>query len=486
MMTDTAFLITIGYLLVAMTLGLLARRGHAMTRLEQWGVAGRSMGPVMLYLLIGAGSISAYTFMGAPGWAYSKGVPVFYVVIYLSYLAMVAWYFGPKVWRLGIEFGHVTQASAIRDRYQSPALGALSALVMSIGTLAYAVLQTIGAAYILNVMSHGALPVWMGVWLVLAVMGVYLFISGQRAIGLTNAFQGALMLVVAWCTGLWAVHQFTGQWGFGAVFERFQTERPAWLTLPGADGTMSFSFWTTSIIVSMLSFMPPVWTQWMSARKARTLRRSATWLPSYYVIILPMVVVGFIGVWSLPDLARADTVALQLALTSMPPVLTGLLGAGTLAAAMSSCEPFIHSTALSWAKDIAQPLVGLGDRATTRLARWLLLPIMAGIVAPVAITEPSNLIMILLVGLGFAAQVLPAFIGIFLWPRATRAGVMAGILAGFAVTVLFTLVWRNPLDIHAGFWGLLLNLPVFVGVSRVTRPTETAVVERFFVIVRRM
>ena len=70
---------------------------------------------------------------------------------------------------------------------------------------------------------------------------------------------------------------------------------------------MSFSFWTTSIIVSMLSFMPPVWTQWMSASSAQTIRRSASWLPTYYVVILPLVVVGFIGIFSLPELERADT-----------------------------------------------------------------------------------------------------------------------------------------------------------------------------------
>ena len=114
-------LITLTYVAIAMVIGLRAKAGRSMNSLEEWGVAGRSMGPVTLYLLIAAGSVSAYTFMGAPGWAYSKGVAVFYVAIYLAYLALVAWYFGPKVWQFGEQFGHVTQASAISDRYQSPA-----------------------------------------------------------------------------------------------------------------------------------------------------------------------------------------------------------------------------------------------------------------------------------------------------------------------------------------------------------------------------
>ena len=473
-------LITLVYVAIAMVIGLRAKAGRSMDSLEEWGVAGRSMGPVTLYLLIAAGSVSAYTFMGAPGWAYSKGVAVFYVAIYLAYLALVAWYFGPKVWQFGEQFGHVTQASAISDRYQSPALGALAALVMAIGSVAYAVLQTIGSAYILFVMSGGLIPIWLGVVLVLACIAVYLYVSGQRAIGRTNAFQGVLMLIVAWAVGLWAVHSATGELSFAGVFERIQTDHSEFLTLPGAGGDMSFSFWTTSIIVSMFSFMPPVWTQWMSASSARTIRRSATWLPTYYVVILPMVVVGFIGIFSLPELARADTVVLEYAMQHLPVVLVGLLGAGTLAASMSSSEPFIHSVSLSLSKDVIQPVLKLSDAVTGKLARLLILPIMFLVIAPLAIAEPGSLVMILLVGLGFASQVMPAFIGMFFWPRASRLGVMAGIVVGFLITTAFTILWPHPMGIHAGFWGLMLNLPVFVVISLMTPSTNAEVVERFF------
>lgn len=473
--------ITLAYVAIVMMIGLRARiKGANMDSLEEWGVAGRSMGPVMLYLLIAAGSVSAYTFMGAPGWAYSKGVAVFYVATYLAYLALIAWYFGPKVWQFGAEFGHVTQASAIADRYQSPALGALAALVMAVGSVAYAVLQTIGSAYILFVMSGGLIPVWLGVVLVLTSIAVYLYASGQRAIGRTNAFQGVLMLVVAWAVGMWAVYSATGGLSFAGVFERIQAEHPEFLTLPGAREDMTYSFWTTSIIVSMFSFMPPVWTQWMSASSARTIRRSATWLPTYYVVILPMVVVGFIGIFSLPELVRADTVALEYAMQHLPVVLVGLLGAGTLAASMSSSEPFIHSVSLSLSKDVIQPLLKLSNATTGRLARLMIVPIMALVIAPLAIAEPGSLVMILLVGLGFASQVLPAFIGMFFWPRASRLGVMAGIVAGFLVTVAFTTLWSHPLGVHAGFWGLMINLPVFIGVSLMTPATNIDVIERFF------
>ncbi len=52
-------------------------------------------------------------------------------------------------------------------------------------------------------------------------------------------------------------------------------------------------------------------------------------------------------------------------------------------------------------------------------------------IAPLAIAEPGSLVMILLVGLGFATQVMPAFIGMFLWPRAPSWACWRALSLGF-------------------------------------------------------
>ncbi|HAO01861.1 MAG TPA: sodium:solute symporter, partial [Halomonas sp.] len=55
---------------------------------------------------------------------------------------------------------------------------------------------------------------------------------------------------------------------------------------------------------------------------------------------------------------------LEYAMQHLPVVLVGLLGAGTLAASMSSSEPFIHSVSLSVSKDVLQPLFKLSEGTT--------------------------------------------------------------------------------------------------------------------------
>jgi SSS family solute:Na+ symporter len=473
-------IITGSYLAIALVLGFSATLGRRMNAVEEWGVAGRSMGPVITYLLIGAGGVSAYTFLGAPGWAYSRGVPVLYVVVYLTFQALVAWYLGPRVWELGEKYGHLTQASAIRDRYESPALGALASLVTSIGILAYGVLQATGSGYILNVMSGGRIPVWVGIVFVLAVISAYLFRGGLRAIGVTNAFQGAMMFVIAWVVGIWATYEFTGQFWFSGAFERVQNEAPELMTLPGGTGEWSFQFWTTSILISMFSIFQNGWIFWMGARSKEAIRNAAMMLPTYYLVVLPMLVVGFMGIFTLPNLQETDTVAVQTAVDFLPVGIAGLLGAGTLAAAMSSTEPVVHAAALSYSVDVAQPMLNLSDQTVRRLARWLIFPLLFLIVAPIAIVNPASLVYILLVGYGFIGQAFPALVGMFFWPRATKQGAFWGLLAGFIVTLIFSVWVPNPLGVHAGIWGLLVNFPVFVVISLVTEPTSRSTVERFF------
>lgn len=472
--------ITLSYVIIAILLGYFSGQGKNMDNVEEWGVGSRSMGPIMMYLLIGAGGVSAYTFMGSPGWAYSKGAPALYVVVYLTYMAFLAWYFGPKVWELGKKYRHVTQSAAITDRYESRALGGLAGIVTSIGILAYAIIQTTGAAYILNVMSFGAIPIWAGVFISLGAISIYLYRSGLKAIGVTNAFQGALMLFVSFFIGLWATQQFTGGFSIAPIFERVKEDIPQFLTLPGALGDMNVTFWTTSILISFFSIWQTHWIQWMGANSKQSIRRSATMLPTFYLVLVPMIIVGVIGIFMYPDIGNPDHVAIQLAVDTMPVLVAGLLGAGTLAASMSSSEPCIHATALTYSKDVLQPILNWSDEVAGRATRRLIFPIMVLIIAPISIMQPASLVYILLIGYGFIAQAFPSIVGIFLWPRATKQGAFWGLFGGFIITVIFSFIIVHPLDIHAGIWGLIANGIIFVIVSLMTQPASRETIERFF------
>lgn len=83
--------------------------------------------------------------------------------------------------------------------------------------------------------------------------------------------------------------------------------------------------------------------------------------------------------------------------------------------------------------------------------------------------------------LGGCLQVLPSLIGAIYWKRGTKAGALAGLIAGVAVVLLTQFVWKTPfgISISSGAWGLLVNALTFVIVSLLTPKPDPAQVEKF-------
>lgn len=472
-------IITLAYVGIAILIGVTSARGRIMSRVEEWSISNRTLGFVVTYFLNAAGIISAFSMLGAPGLAYTSGVAICYVIIYVSLQEIVAFYVAPRVWALGSRLGHLTQAQAVAERYESKFLGAAFSVVTSLGLIAYAVTQALGCALVLNAMSGGRFPVWLGAVVVLGAMSVYIYVGGLRAIGWTNIFQGVLMFLVAWVAGMGVARAAYGSWWFGNLYRSILAKSPQHLTLPGALGNWGYAFWTTSILVSVFSVWPTGWVWYMGAKDLKVLRRSIALMPLFLLLMIPTLSLGFGAIELAPGLKLTDQAALTVATKFLPAGLAGLLGAGVLAAAMSSAEPCLHVIALTYANDVVSAVIHVPRQKLGQLARVLLVIVALGVVLPLTILRPATLVYITLIGYGFLGQAFPAVVGILAWPRATREGTTAGLLAGFLVTLVLNLKRVNPLGIHAGIWGLAVNAVLFFVVSLLTKPNKDAV-ERFF------
>lgn len=91
------------------------------------------------------------------------------------------------------------------------------------------------------------------------------------------------------------------------------------------------------------------------AKDLKVLRRSIALMPLFLFILIPTLSLGFAAITLIPGLKVPDQAALAVANAYLPPILAGLLGAGVLAAAMSSAEPCLHVTALTYAVDVISP-----------------------------------------------------------------------------------------------------------------------------------
>ena len=69
---NAALAIIAFFFVVAVALGLFARRGREMN-LEQWSLGGRGFGAIFVFLLMAGEIYTTFTFLGGSGWAYGRG-----------------------------------------------------------------------------------------------------------------------------------------------------------------------------------------------------------------------------------------------------------------------------------------------------------------------------------------------------------------------------------------------------------------------------
>ena len=225
----TVFLVTVGYLALSLAVGLFSGR-KASTGTEGYVAGDRDLGFFVLYFVLGASIFSAFSFLGGPGWAYSRGAAAFYIISYTSLGLVPMYFFGPRVAQLGRRFGYVTQAQLFAHRYHSRYISLILAVISLTAFVPYLTLQMQGAGYVFSVVTEGRMPVWAGAAITYGVVLLYVFRSGVMGVAWTNTFQGIIMMSLAWGLGLYLPYALHG--GIGPMFARLVETSPAMLTAP--------------------------------------------------------------------------------------------------------------------------------------------------------------------------------------------------------------------------------------------------------------
>lgn len=442
-------------------------------------VAGdRGFGTVLMYFVTGATIFSAFAFLGGPGWAYSRGGAAYYILSY-GVLGMAPFLaLGPWAARVGRVHGYVTQASMLAHRFQSRWVAIAAGSVSVIASLPYIALQMKGAGIVIEQVTGGHIPQWLGAAAAYGVVLAYVWHSGVMGVGWTNVFQGLFMITIAWALGLYLPYRLYG--GIGPMFERIAEVRPELLTAPGLGpdgGPWDPAEYSSAILVSALGFMmwPHLFMKAFAAKDEATIRRTIFLFPSFQVFLVPLFVIGFAGVLYPDPPPQADAVMPHIVLSSgLPELVVGLFCAGALAASMSTGDALVHGAASMAIEDIYRPLArkGVGDRERRTLIRRL--AVVTGVAGfTIALTSGRSLVGLLLVAYGAIVQLAPAVYAAFLWRRATAAGVVCGLAIGTVITGLLVIFPElRPFGLHEGLVGLAFNLAALVLVSLLTQAPD--------------
>jgi SSS family solute:Na+ symporter len=204
--------------------------------------------------------------------------------------------------------------------------------------------------------------------------------------------------------------------------------------------------------------------------------------PLFALIMLPVLLIGFAAVGKVDPtaIASADQILPYLVthVLGSSGFLLGLIGAGALAAAMSSADAITHGAAVEFTQDVYRIFKPKASDKEVVIVMRSAVVIIGLLALYVALFGAAGLISLLLGAYGSIVQFVPLVYGGLYWKKASKQGAIAGLIAGvFVNTYLQVILKINPLDINAGIWGLLVNLVIFIVISMIFKPSNKADVE---------
>ncbi len=246
-----------------------------------------------------------------------------------------------------------------------------------------------------------------------------------------------------------------------------------YVTIPALAILVKYDIYT-SLVGTDFSKLPSWVTYWSSVDKINPLVNITDINHDGIVQLAEIALDGDIVVLATPEIA------------GLPYVISGLIAAGGLAAALSTADGLLLTISNSLSHDIYYKIVDPQASTQKRVTiSKLLLLVVALVAAYVASLKPADILSLVGAAFSLAASALfPALVmGVF-WKRANQQGAIAGIVTGFVVCVYYMLhthplfggnisnQWFHIAAISAGVFGVPAGMLALIGVSLLTPATD--------------
>jgi SSS family solute:Na+ symporter len=448
---------------------------HRKMNLEQWTVGGRGFGVVLVFLLMAGEVYTTFAFLGASGWAYSRGGPTLYVLAYLTLAYVVSFFILPQIWEVGRKHGMQTLSDFFSVRYGNKYLAGFVCVVGIVCFIPYLQLQLTGVGIIVSVASFDGIGRTPAMAIAVVLLVAFVFASGVRAVAWVSVVKDALMVFAALAIGIGIPLIHFG--GIGPMFSALAHSRPAHLTMPGATTNLGHAWFISTVLLTSLGFYmwPHAFAATFTAKSADTLRRNAVVMPLYTLTLVFIFFAGFAAVLIVPGLANGDLAMLTVVRRSFPPWFLGVVGGAGALTAMVPAAIFILTAATLFAKNLYRPVFApaMTDDQVAKLARSMV--IVLGLISLcLAIYSSTTLVSLLLTGYAGVTQFFPGVVLGLYWKRVTMSAVFGGMIAGVVAAVFLMVSHRDPLfGLSAGFLALCLNFLITIFGSLLTPAQRT-------------
>jgi sodium/pantothenate symporter len=480
------------YMIGVFLLGALAhkllKRGAF---LKEYFLGDRKLNAWVLGLTYVATSVSAGSFVGFPSLIYTHGwVMAFWIGGYMVGGLVSKGTLAKRLNQVSRLSGAITVPDVLRDRFQSPALGSLSAVFLLIFLLFNLWGQFTAGGLIMREASRGvrdravyqsardgtaraleAAGIWnetdavaqadrlfgpeypdyiLGVLIFALTVVAYTTYGGFWAVTWTDVLQGIIIVLGAMLLMFLALIKVGGleqaTLGLRGTDSNLLTgpgpsPEPGGFLPPGLAVSF-FMLWTLGAMGQPVGMV-----RLMACRDTPTLRRSLFLIGVYYALIYFPLVVTFIcarALFPTQYLGHSDRImpAMALFVTQDFPLVGGLILAAPYAAAMSAVAGFLLLMSSSLVRDLIQRNINAPiSLRTVRLISYCTTAIVGVVVALLALRPPEFLqYLIIFSTSGMACTFLVPTVMALYWRRATKAGALAAMIGGFCTLCLLWIV----------------------------------------------
>ncbi len=350
------------YSALLIVLGLVI--GRRVTTTGTFFVAGRKLGPLLLFATLLAANIGAGSTVGAAALGYTRGLMAWWWVgsAGIGTLVLGLW-IGPRIWRVAVLHDLHTVGDFLELRYGARVRG-LTSSVLWIGTLFVLAAQLLAIAFMLEAIA--GVPKTYGCLIGGAVMTSYFTAGGL----LSSAWVNLVQLVVLFL-------------GFALVLPFALDSVGGWSGLSSSAASIDPSFvdvWQgglpgvryMALLVPAFMVSPGLLQKVYGARDERTVKL-AVGLAGVALLIFAWVppILGMVARVHHPDLPSADLALPTLLVTRLPLVLGSLGLAAIFSAEVSSADAILFMLATSLSKDLYQRFLApeASDGEVLRVAR---------------------------------------------------------------------------------------------------------------------
>ena len=478
------------YTVLVLYLGIMAfigwYAGHKTNNIGDFFVLSGKAGVLVSGIAYFSTQFSMGTFLGTPGTIYGVGYAGMAISVPGAVFCMIlpALLIGRKLITLGHKYGFLTMADYLTDRYHSKNMSGVLGVMMLFFLVPMMGAQIIGAGVIVHVFT--GLPEWVGVVGMGIIVILYCMTGGMKGAMMTDVIQGSLMIATAVVTFIVSIVMGGG---FSNINHTLQSMNEAYLTFPGANGYMPWTYYVSNIVLWSFFTMgqPHLFTKFFAMKDHKTMFKAILLGTAGMFFSATLIEwAGVNGIASIQNIEKADQIIPMILQRGMNPFLASIFIAGIVAAGMSTIDGILVTTTGAVTRDIYQKIINKNatDEAVMSLSKVVTV-IIGIVVICFGVFQPGSIFEINLFAFsGMAIFVVPILFGIY-WKKATAKGAIASVIVGIISLLLFTLnpsVKALAMGFHALFPTTIIASIVMIVVSKFTETPPQETIDRHFTV----